>query len=210
MTKDFGGFQLVGMIASICIFEIYSSCSSFFADLEGNKTISYYLTLPIPSWMIFIKQALALSCRTLLVTSLIIPFGKLLIGSRLDLSNFSVIKFVLIFLATNFFFSAFTLLMLGIFKGIETLRTLWIRIIFPLWFLGGAEFEWNMLYNLSPTFGYLGLLNPFVYAMEGIRAAVLGQEGFIPYWISLSVLTGLTILFTWIGITRLKKRLDFV
>ena len=69
----------------------------------------------------------------------------------------------------------------------------------------GDTKEFNFLIRL-----YIALLNPLLYPMEGIRAAFFGQGGFISFWFCISMLSFFTILFGFIGIKRLKKRLDFI
>ena len=65
-------------------------------------------------------------------------------------------------------------------------------------------------YLLLSFSGYLHLVNPLLYVMEGMRAATLGQEGYLPFWFSLAGLTIFTVGFAWDAIRRLQKRLDCV
>src|SRR5215471_13808726 len=52
MAPEYGAFIIAGMAASAGIFEQYSSATQLVSDFEGNNVISYYLTLPIPSWLV--------------------------------------------------------------------------------------------------------------------------------------------------------------
>ena len=56
LDKSFGPIQALGVIVSIVGFEIYGSLSKFFADLEGDRHISYLLGLPIPGWLLLINN----------------------------------------------------------------------------------------------------------------------------------------------------------
>ena len=95
-------------------------------------------------------------------------------------------------------------------KNLAAIEHVWLRFILPLWFFGGTQFSWQTIYNIAPYIGYLTLLDPLVYVMEGMRAAVLGQEGNLPFWLCVAVLWVLTVVFGWWAIKRLKTRLDFV
>ena len=128
----------------------------------------------------------------------------------MNLSNFAPIKFVFMFFVINTFFAFFSIIMSTIPDSIPNIRKVWVRIIFPLWFLGGVEYPWYVVYKFSPKISYVLLSNPFIYAMEGIRATVLGQQNYLNVWICLIVLCSCTMLCGLIGIFRLKKQLDFV
>ncbi|MCK4650683.1 ABC transporter permease [Candidatus Babeliales bacterium] len=210
MTKFFGPLFVVSAMVSFCIFEIWATTADFISDLEGNKTISYPLTLPIPSWLYFVKLAIYYACKTMISTAIIIPLGKLLLLNRMDLSHFSPIKFLIIFVNINIFAGFLSLFISGVTKNISNIRRVWTRFLFPLWFLGCADFPWKIAYKFSPKFSYILLINPITSAMEGIRTAVLGQSRFINFWLCFLILSIFTFIFGFLGIKKLKKRLDFV
>ena len=209
-SQYFGPFALIGMLVNIPLFTMFPFVAQFVADIEGNNSTSYYLILPIPSWLIFIKNAVSHAIKTIIMSSIILPLGKLILWNRLDFSNLSIFKFVLMVLILNLFFSMFAVFLFTIPKDMEAIENVWIRIIFPLWFFGCAEFSWQTIYNINKRLAFLDLLNPFVYTFEGIRSAFFGQAGFILFGVC-SVMTILfSLFFAWAGIKRLKKRLDFI
>jgi ABC-2 type transport system permease protein len=82
-------------------------------------------------------------------------------------------------------------------------------IVLPLTFLGGTYYAWTALAPVK-VFGWswlqtLVLLNPLIYVTEGFRAA-LTQSQHMPLYVIYLVLTGLCVLFMWLGIKGLKKR----
>lgn len=210
MTKAYGAFYAVGIIASCSFWTIWESVSIFIADIQGDSTISYPLTLPLPSWLVVVKFASRYSIRAAIFSAMILPLCKLLLLDRLDLSNLSYFKFVAIFLVINFFIGFFSIFVSSIVKDMNHINQVGIRILFPMWFFGGTQFSWETIYSLSPRLAYMIFLNPLLYASEGIHAAVLGQKGYIPFWICIVMLWIFTIISGWLGIAKLKKRLDFV
>jgi ABC-type polysaccharide/polyol phosphate export permease len=210
VAKDYGALYLVGNISSLSLFETWPAAAQFIADQEGNNTLSYFLTLPIPAWLFFIKTTLSYAINSIVASLFVLPLGKLLLWNNLSFANFSFGKFILMFIAINIFSGFFTLFIKSLVKSMLHIGTVWSRILFPLWMLGGTQFSWQVIYRLSEPFAYVCLLNPILYGMEGIRAAVLGQEGFINYWICFGMLCMFSILFGFWGTKRLKKRLDFV
>lgn len=210
MAKEFGFFTLIGCVASWSLFEIWPSIATFIADIEGVKCIDYQITLPIPSWMVFIKRSLGYSLKAMVITCFIIPFGSLILWDKVNFTNFSFVRFIIIFITINLFSSVFGILLASLVENMNRIGKVWMRILFPMWFLGGAQFTWVMIYKLSPVFAYVSLCNPVLYAMEGIRSSVLGSEAYLPFWNCVAMLWFFTFLFGWIGIKRLEKRLDFI
>lgn len=209
LEKSYSGFMIASLIGSAGLFEFYASVTNLVSDFEGNNITSFYITLPIPSWLIFIKNIIFYACNTAIISILVLPICKIISWHYLDLSQFNLLKFLLIFLLTNIFYATFTLWTASKVMGIEKIGSVWMRFVYPLWFLGGFQYSLKVLYDFSPALGYASLINPMIYVMEGIRAAVLGQEGSLNFWICAGMLLLFTILTGWRGIARLKKRLDF-
>ncbi len=210
MSKNFGSLVLVGGIVSINLFDIWSTATNIHSDIEGNNTISYFFTLPIPSWTIFLQKALAQTYKVTIMSLFIIPTGKLILQSKLDLSNFNILKFLLMLITINTCFGLFAIFMVSIISNLKRINSVWMRILFPLWFLGGAQFPWTKTLEVSNKLAYPLLANPILYGMEGIRAAVLGQQNYINFWICLGVLWLFGIIFGAIGIKKMLKRLDTI
>jgi ABC-2 type transport system permease protein len=210
LTKSFGPFLLAGLICSIGLLETYSGAAVLVADLDGDRTISYYLTLPIPSWLIFVRLIIYYAVYYGALAVFILPFGNLLLPESINLAAISWPRFGLIFLLMNILHGTIVLWAASNIKNMATLGKIWSRVLHPAWFLGCFQFSWHMLYALWPKVAYLLLLNPVVYTMEGMRSALLGADGYIPFWICCVVLTISIVLLTYNAITRFKKRLDFV
>jgi len=210
MDKSFGAFYAIGMIASLSFFEIYSTVSSFISDLEGNKKISHSLTIPMPSFLVFIEIAIYHAIRKTFATSIILPLSKLILGSRINLSQLSIVKFVLIFLTLHLAIGFLAIVMASTIARMSKMRQVFVRFLFPLWIFSGIEFPWHILNNIYPRLGKLIFVNPLLYAMEGIRAATFGQGVYLSFWLCFCMLWFFIVLFGYVGVVRFKKRLDFV
>ena len=136
--------------------------------------------------------------------------GKLFLWNTMSFTSFSPPKFFLIFVLTTLFTGTFSLFVVSTIQNIHHLGKVGIRYLFPMWFFSGANYSWHTVFKLSPIFAYITLANPLLYAMEGIHAAVLGQAGYLNYWLCVLMLIMFTIVFGFLGIWKLKKRLDFV
>ena len=120
------------------------------------------------------------------------------------------IKFLAIFISLNVFVGAFALIVTSIVKDMDHISIVGVRLLFPLWFFGGAQAPWQAMYTFSPRLAYASLINPLLYALEGLHASVLGQQGYLPYWVCLSMLWVFILVCLWIGVRRLQTRLDCV
>lgn len=210
LQEGYGPFILVGVIAGFGFFEVIGKVSSMIADLEGDRTILYTLTLPIPSWLVFVYFGLSWALLSSLISFLLFPLGKIVLYSQFDLSKISFCKLVLIFLASNLFFGFFALWLSSVFKKMSSLSHLFVRVINPMYMFGGYMYSWHSVYAFSPAIAYLHLINPFLFVMEGMRAATLGQAGYLPFWACFVALILFTAAFAYDAIRRLKKRLDVV
>ena len=209
-SESFGAFQLGGIIASVGIFELYGNAVTFVSDLEGDRTISYYLTLPTHTSTVLWSHIFYYATIGVVMSFSTLPLAKLILWNRFDIFAISWIKLLAFVVLINLFCATTTLLTSALIPSMDKFDILWTRVMFPLWFLGGYTFPWSAVYSKFPKLSYALLLNPIIYMSEGMRAALLGQDGAINFWICCAVL-----LIMWIGIgywsfKALKKRLDFV
>jgi len=210
MTETFGQFMVVSSIVAHSYWGIWNSTYMFINDLESNNEISYKLILPMPSWMVILQYAIKHSVVKFLPSLIVLPFFKIILGNRMDLSHFSFFKFTFIFVTICLFTGFFFICIAGFVKATNNVENVGIRLLFPLWFFGATQYSWSIMHSINPTIGYFTLLNPLVYAMEGIHSAVLGPSGYLSFWACAGVLWGFILVFGFVGMVRLKKRLDFV
>jgi ABC-2 type transport system permease protein len=174
MAKNYGPFILAAIIPLQALFEAIPRVSGFVADIGGDRKISYWLTLPLPSWLVFAAMAISWSLCSALFSMLILPLGKLIFYSSLDLSQISIWRFLLLFLMSNLFCGFFALWLSGMIRDIKYVSILWARIVNPIFMFGCYFYSWKTLHEVSAFIAYLDLLNPLVYATEGMRLAILG------------------------------------
>lgn len=203
-----GQFMAAGAIASWGFFEVTENIARFIADLHGEKSISYYLTLPMRQWAVFVRIAITNALQAMFISILFLPIFKLMLYKTFTFAQFSIVKFSVIFLLAHLFYGFFSLYIASQLESIEKMGNVWLRIVYPLWWLGCFQFSWKTLYAISPTIAYINLLNPLVYIMEATRSAIMGPDAFLPFWYSAGVLILFTFVIGAIGIKKLKARLD--
>ncbi|MBX9923260.1 MAG: ABC transporter permease [Rhabdochlamydiaceae bacterium] len=210
LQSDYGPFLLIGVIAGFGFFEVVGKVSVMIADMEGDRTILYTLTLPIPSVLVFVYIGVSWALISSIISLLLFPLGKVLLWSQFDLSKICFWRFALIFLLSNLFFGFFALWLSSILKTMGSISHLFVRIVNPMYTFGCFMYSWNSVSQISSWIGFAHLLNPLVYIMEGMRSAALGSQGYLPFWFCFLCLAFFTVLAAWDGMRRLQKRLDCV
>ncbi|KKP35830.1 MAG: hypothetical protein UR26_C0002G0130 [candidate division TM6 bacterium GW2011_GWF2_32_72] len=212
MFHGFGAFYALSMIMGEGYWRIWNTSFELIDDLNGAKTMFYQFTLPLHYWMVFLKNIVFFAFKSFVFSMMTIPLCAALLWSQLNFSQLSILKFFFIFVLISFFLGSFYILLSSLAERVNTVRLVGIRVLFPLWMFGSIEFPLRAVFE-SPDFkswGYVVLLNPMTYAAEAIHSTVLGEAGFLKFWLCVSVVLILTIGFTVIGTWRFKKRLDLV
>ncbi len=210
LSNNFGAFQFGAIIAATGIFELFRNVIELVADLEGDRIINYSLLLPIPSWLAIISKAIYYFIQYFILALLIFPAGKILLWNQLDLTQIFYGKLLLSMAFQSLFYACFILWATSITASISKSANIWSRFIYPMWYMGGFQFSWMALYKTIPNLAIINLLNPITYITEAARTAILGQEGYINFWLCLLAITFFSAVCLMIGIKNLQKRLDFV
>lgn len=208
LIKSYGLFDFAGILAVIGLWEIYPDVAQQLMDLENNAHTSYQLTLPLPTWLVWLKTASFFTLKSIGLTLCMLPIGKIILWDRFDLWLVNPLQLTIIIILGSMFYSALTLWAVSNIKHMGLLGKLWNRYLFPLWILGCFQFSWSVLHNLFPTASYFILINPLTFATEATRAAIIGQPGFLPFWYCIAALLSFTIVLWWHSLRQLKKRLD--
>lgn len=211
LAVDFGVFQLGGLIAAAGLFEMGNSNTvELVSDFEGDRVISYSFTLPIPSWLALVSKAAYYFVVYTLLAWLMLPIGKLCLWHQFDLASVHYPKLIVAIFALSLFYASFALWIASRVPNMAKMGQVWMRFIFPMWFLGGFQFSWMASYTTIPSFAMVNLINPMIYITEAVRVALLGQEGFINFWLCLLAILFFSVVSLYCGITSLRKRLDFI
>ncbi len=210
LPASYGAFTTVSMVVIMGAYNAWAGSIAIAADLAGPRTISYELTLPLPYWMVWVKNGLYLALKTAIFNVMPLLLGKIILGNQFDMSNFSLVRFALIYSVSCLFFGMFALWSTVITTTADGHSRLELRLIGPMFFLNGWAASWAAMYSVSPFAATLIRFLPWIYAYEGTRNAVLGSNGYLPLWICVSMLLLFTALITWSRIRLFKKRMDCI
>lgn len=206
--KNFGLFQAPSIFIGVVGFEMYSQLFLTTMNIEQKGHWFYLFTLPISSSIVFAQKILFYTLNGLILGLTMIPLSKIILFNQLNLASIAWAKLLIALVSSCFFFACFLLIIVSITKSTKHVEHLFMRVMFPLWFIGGFQFSWFMLLKLNKIIAYIALISPYTYAHEAARAAVLGQEGYIAFHICIAILLVGGLIFAYIGYKRLKKQLD--
>jgi ABC-2 type transport system permease protein len=206
----FASFLVLGNLVVWPIFEVGNNMSVLLGDLYSNNSLSYYLSLPIPSSLIFIRIALTDAYKSFMATVPLLFFSKLILLDHFSMSAIHYPKMIFCWIMAHILFGFFGVFASSITDSFENIPTIRQRILFPMWFLGCYQFTWSMLYTANPTIAYIDLLNPVVYVLEGMRGSIDTGQPTIPFHFCVFAMIFFTVFFAWLGIRQFKKRLDCI
>ncbi len=210
----------IGSYAGFGLFIAASECASrgykrFFpalriaSDLQGEQSLFYYLTLPIPQWMVFAALAVSVSFELMAIYVWVLPVAKLVLWHSFHLSWLGCVKVACVFVCAHLFFGAWIIVIASIpATSLEELSVKHYHYVEPFFWTGGYYFTWHLLYTKSHFFGYLLLANPLIYATEGMRSAIFNNPESLPVWLCCLMLLAFTALAGTVGMWRMMKKID--
>lgn len=210
VKSTYGPFIVVGLIGILPLFEVIPRTTNLISDITSNKKISYFLTLPLPSNYILAAIPLGWAACGFIYSIFILPIAKLILYKQFDLSQFSFIKFIIGFISIQIMYGFLALFLTSLIKDLKYISWIWSRVVNPLFMLGGYFYSWMSINSISHALGVINLFNPVMLSCEALRASILGQNNYLNFWLATLGILIFAALFAYLGITRLKKRLDCV
>lgn len=200
-------FVLIGSFTVLFIVNTVPINLDFLMDLQSDRYIEYQMSLLRPRW-ILLERILFSTSITSCIILIFFVMCKIFLGSFLSLENLSIAKLLTI-IVTGCLWSSSYIVMSYCIMGSTTYISSWYRRCnFPMIVFGGLWMQWSTMYSFSPLVGYIGLCNPLIYISEALRSSVFGPAGFIPFWICISILLTLSVLFYTVSIVAFKRLVD--
>jgi ABC-2 type transport system permease protein len=201
MQMGFKNVLLPGIIAtSMVLSGVQAVAMPLIAEFQFTKEIEDRLLAPIDTGWLAVEKVVAGIVQACVAGLVVIPAGWLLMGSGLNLSFGHPLEFVLIWMLVALL-SAAGGLALGCSVGQTQIGLMFSLIIAPMMMFGCAYYPWSALKNF-PGLQYAVLINPLVYASEGLRGALAPQ---VPHLPPLAVIGALIAMDALLLAAGLKK-----
>lgn len=208
--ESYGSFMVLGWFIIMSLNTQSTAAGDLVTDMSTNKAIYYELTLPLPYWLTYVKYGIVYAVKSMIANMGVIPLGILLLFKRFNLAGLCVYKALLFFVVMNIFLASISLISAVSSKTSDSYWRFWLRWGWQLLNWGGLCASWFTMHKIFPRLALIDLLNPFVYIFDGMRSAILGQSGYLNFWLCLGVTLLVSLAFGYIGVRIFKKRMDCV
>ncbi len=201
----------IGIIIGNIVYIGYTQAIKDVFDLDGDRLISYHLTLPLSfPWFIARlvgRYLIEISCTSF--PSFILC--KLLLGSSFVLTNIRWGWFLIIYLICMLFV-AVLFLVISFASSASWFRfNIWQRILWPMQALGCTFYSWHKVTLFDRYAAYLLLINPQTYLNEGMRAALIPQSVIsLPPLLCCGIISGCIIVGSFGMYRAIRQKLECV
>jgi len=205
MPASYKSLLLPGIIAITMVFTgIWAVAMPLIAEFQWTREIEDRLLAPINIAWIAIEKVIAGMIQALVAGLVVIPLAWLVLRPGVDIGIRAPIAFIVIILLVAIF-SACGGLALGCSINQQHIGLMFGMVITPMIFFGCAYYPWSALKNF-PVLQKAVLINPLVYASEGLRATLVPQ---FPHLSSVAVLAELLffdVLLLVVGLRQFQKK----
>lgn len=180
--------MLIGILSANILYNSWTIANHYMFDLEFDRLIDYYLTLPLSFNALLIQQ---IARYIIEITATSIPVwavSYLLVSAYITPSFVQVLLFITMHIIATVFLAIFlnTAIFWGSFDWIR--YNIWQRILWPMVSMGSIFYTWDAIVQFWPALGYILLLNPITYVSQGLRAALLPSTSPAIFWCAITLI----------------------
>jgi ABC-2 type transport system permease protein len=204
MRSDYKMLLLPGIIAiSMIMSGIQAVAMPLLAEFQWTREIEDRLLAPLEIEWVAIEKITAGMIQALAAGLVVIPAAWLVMGGA-GLSLQHVPLFLLLTLLVAFMAAAIGLT-LGCSVGQTNIGLMFSLVIAPMIFFGCTYYPWKAL-DAFPWVQRFVLVNPMVYASEGLRGALVPQFPHLPTVAVVIALAAFNVAFLTLGMRQFRKK----
>jgi ABC-2 type transport system permease protein len=205
MPAAYKSLLLPGIMAISMIFTgVWAVAMPLIAEFQFTHEIEDRLLAPIENDWIAIEKVLFGAAQAVVAGLAVIPAAWLLLRPGVDLHLQSPLLFVGVTLLVAFF-SACGGLALGCSISQTQIGLMFSMVLTPMIFFGCTYYPWSALANF-PILQKVVLINPLVYASEGLRGTLVPQFPHLPIVAVLVALLVFDALFLMVGLRQFRHK----
>jgi ABC-2 type transport system permease protein len=204
MPQAYKSLLLPGIIAiSMTFTGIWAVAMPLIAEFQWTREIEDRLLAPIDMTWIAIEKVLAGMLQALVAGLVVIPLAWLVLRP-IDISISSPLSFTAIILLVAAF-SACGGLALGCSMNQQHIGLMFSLVMTPMIFFGCTYYPWSALTKF-PILQKAVLINPLVYASEGLRAMLVPDRPHLSIIAVLAALVFFDVLLLVVGLRQFEKK----
>jgi ABC-2 type transport system permease protein len=205
MDVRYKSVLLPGIIAiSMTISGVWAVAMPLISEFQFTREIEDRLLAPMETHWLAVEKVIAGMIQALVSGLVVIPCAWLVMGSGVNMSFQQPFQFALICVLVALF-SAAGGLTLGCSIGQTQIGLMFSMVIAPMMMFGCAYYPWSFLASF-PILQYAVLINPLVYASEGLRGTLAPQVPHISLPLIIAALLFFDVIFLVIGLKRFTSK----
>ena len=205
MPAAYKSLLLPGIMAISMVFTgVWAVAMPLIAEFQFTREIEDRLLAPIEIYWLAIEKVVFGAMQALLAGLVVIPSAWLLLRPGVELNMRSPLGFVLVTLLVALF-SACGGLALGCSINQTHIGLMFSMVLTPMIFFGCAYYPWSAL-NHFPILQKIVLVNPLVYASEGLRGTLVPQFPHLSMPVVLIALTFFDALLLTAGLRQFHRK----
>jgi ABC-2 type transport system permease protein len=190
MSMKFKDVLLPGIMAvSMVLSGIQAVAMPLITEFQFTREIEDRLLAPMETGWLAVEKIVAGMIQAIVAGLVVIPAAWLLLGSGVNVSFRHPLEFIAMCLLVALLSSAGGLL-LGCSIGSTQIGLMFSLVVAPMMMFGCVYYPWSFL-AAFPALQYAVLINPLVYASEGLRGALAPQ---VPHIGTAEVMLALLLL----------------
>jgi ABC-2 type transport system permease protein len=205
MPEAYKSLLLPGIIAiSMTFTGVWAVAMPLIAEFQWTREIEDRLLAPISVGWIAIEKVIAGMLQALVAGLVILPLAWLVLGRGVQINIASPLAFALIILLVAGFSSCGGLA-LGCSINQQHIGLMFSMVMTPMIFFGCTYYPWSALKNF-PILQKVVLVNPLVYASEGLRATLVPKSPHLSTTAVIVALFFFDILLLVVGLRQFEKK----
>jgi ABC-2 type transport system permease protein len=206
MPPQYKSLLLPGIIAiSMTFTGIWAVAMPLIAEFQWTREIEDRLLAPISMNWIAIEKVIAGLLQALVAGLVVLPLGWLVLRPGIEITIGNPLLFAVTILLVGGF-AACGGLALGCSMNQQHIGLMFSMVITPMIFFGCTYYPWSALEKF-PILQKAVLINPLVYASEGMRATLVpGFSSHLPVAAILAALVFFDLLLLWVGLRQFEKK----
>ncbi len=205
MSNSYKNILLPGIMAlSMTLSGIWAVAMPLISEFQFTKEIEDRLLAPMETGWLAVEKVVAGMIQALFSGLVVIPAAWLTLGSGVQLGAWHPAQFTAMCLLMALFSAAGGLWM-GVSVGQTQIGLMFSMVITPMMMFGCAYYPWSAL-SPFPVLKYAVLINPLVYASEGMRGSLVPAVPHMPTAVTLGALLAIDIALLAIGIRKFNHK----
>ncbi len=205
MSGSYKNILLPGVMAlSMTLSGIWAVAMPLISEFQFTKEIEDRLLAPMDTSWLAVEKVVAGMIQALFSGLVVIPAAWLTLGSGVNLSNWNPLLFISMCLLMALFSAAGGLWM-GVSVGQTQIGLMFSMVITPMMMFGCAYYPWSAL-DSFPVLKYAVLINPLVYASEGMRGSLVPQVPHMPAMATVGALLLVDAIVIVLGVRKFNAK----